>query len=180
MGINKMLVAMWAAMAFVITAFGFYELLQLFANPEELWQQRLIGSNIEYAMSLFFLVIITVWHGVTADLIGKLLVPWVIYRSIIFPSLLAFSLIIMIPFDFSVAIDLNLSHCGILVLWFLLVGDPFGTIGKAIAGSEWFRNNILKVDSKPSSLMFQGLRGWSGVAVLHFGLGLFYLAALLG
>lgn len=177
MRVGQMLAILWAVAAFYVTALCFHEMFQLIADVQETWQKRLIDSNIEFAMALFFILIIALWHGVTADLIKKLSGPWLLYRSAAFPALLAVAFILMIPFDFSSNLNIGLLQIATVALWFLLVGDPFLIIGKAIASSEWFRSNVLKADSNSRSMLFQGLRGWSGVAMLHVGLVLFYLAA---
>lgn len=176
------MIAAWCVVVFLMTAQLFGDALQLLADTTESWQQRLIRSNIEYVLALFFLLFNLLWQGIAVDAFSKVSsrVFLTLYRAVIFPLLTVISLILLIPLEFNLHERVTPTHWATTILWILIAGDISGLIGKNLGHAEWFQEKIFKVGSTSKLLIFHGMRGRAGVLMLHFAILMFFIAGIFG
>jgi len=175
---GRSLILVWVISVFLITAEVFSDAFNILIKPSELWQKRLISSNIEYAMALFFLLFDALWQGIAVDAFSNWRGTFLLgmYRAFVFPMLLAGALVGLIPIDFDLQMETASFGWLIAVLWILVAGDPSAFIGHFLSRSAWFQEKIFKVGESRNSLLFQGMRGWSGILVLHVVILILYVA----
>lgn len=177
MKINEVLFVAWVLVVFYVTSSLYQLSVETFVVTREPWQERLVSSNFRYAFSLFFLLLILLWHGLAyAYMQGKRITsPFFTYKSLVIPPIIALSLVCLLPLSWNFQSQTWLAFVSLLVFWLAISGDISNHVGKYISSSEWFRSKILRVEYQAQNFLFNGLKGSAGLVIFHLAILLLLL-----
>lgn len=166
----------WSLVVYFISAYFFSDIMNNFIKEITPWQKRLIDTNIEYAIALFFLIFNILWQGIAVDCFSK--TPFrilsIVYRAFIFPIIIAGALMAQLPFHLNLANQMPFGSLVLASVWIVIVGDPIGWVGQYLSSSSWFQKNIFKTREESANIIFYGFRGRVGMVVLHVGVLLLF------
>jgi hypothetical protein len=138
------LLAIWIAAVYGVTSLAIRDSVGLLAIPKTDGDVRFLHGGIAWALGIYFTVIYVVLKPLYFYLISlskNKLPPWFL-ATLVAPFYLFLSAVAIIPLKIQWDAIGTMVHSIWVILWFLLVIDPFNLLGKWISETDYFKQRI--------------------------------------